>query len=255
MNNIKILVATHKKYEMPSNDIYLPIHVGKEGKSDLGYIGDNSGDNISIKNSNYCELTALYWAWKNLDCDIIGLVHYRRYFRGDQSSKNNLFDNILSVENIIELLNEHDIILPKKRNYYIQTIWNHYKAAHYEKDLQITKEIIELKYPEYIGSFNQIMNGKKIHLYNMFVMKKPQFDEYSKWLFDILFSLEEKVDISGYDTYQSRIFGFISERLFNVWILNNSLKFVENKVINVEGENYLNKFIGFSKRYLNGSDS
>ena len=80
--DIKILVATHKKYWMPKDDIYFPIHVGREGKADLGYIGDNTGDNISAKNANYCELTGLYWAWKNLKCDYIGLCHYRRYFAG-----------------------------------------------------------------------------------------------------------------------------------------------------------------------------
>lgn len=47
--DIKFLVATHKKYWMPKDEVYLPIHVGKAGKHDLGYIGDNTGDNISIK--------------------------------------------------------------------------------------------------------------------------------------------------------------------------------------------------------------
>ena len=70
--DIKILVAAHKKYWMPDDDVYLPIHVGREGKEDLGYLGDNTGDNISSKNANYCELTGLYWAWKNLKCDYIG---------------------------------------------------------------------------------------------------------------------------------------------------------------------------------------
>ena len=78
--NIKILVATHKQYWMPEDSVYLPIHVGRKDKSDIGYIGDHTGDNISSKNANYCELTGLYWAWKNLDADYIGLVHYRRYF-------------------------------------------------------------------------------------------------------------------------------------------------------------------------------
>ena len=78
--DIKILIATHKEYWMPRDEVYLPIHVGKENKQELGYIGDNTGCNISIKNPNYCELTAIYWAWKNLKVDYIGLVHYRRYF-------------------------------------------------------------------------------------------------------------------------------------------------------------------------------
>ena len=81
MKNIKILVATHKKYKMPSDtNMYLPIHVGCEGKKKLGFQGDNSGENISVLNPYYCELTGLYWAWKNLKCDYLGLVHYSSYF-------------------------------------------------------------------------------------------------------------------------------------------------------------------------------
>lgn len=71
--NIKIIVAAHKPYRMPDDPMYLPLHVGHVGKSDLGWQGDDSGDNISHKNTNYCELTGLYWAWKNLDADVIVL--------------------------------------------------------------------------------------------------------------------------------------------------------------------------------------
>lgn len=77
--DIKVIVATHKQYRMPSDNCYMPLHVGKQGKVDLGYLGDDSGDSISEKNGHYCELTGLYWAWKNLKSDYIGLVHYRRY--------------------------------------------------------------------------------------------------------------------------------------------------------------------------------
>ena len=80
MSNIKIIVATHKKYEMPQDDMYLPLHVGAINKEDIGYQKDCFGNNISLKNSSYCELTGLYWAWNNLDADYIGLAHYRRHF-------------------------------------------------------------------------------------------------------------------------------------------------------------------------------
>ena len=80
MKNIKIIIATHKEYFMPLDDVYLPVHVGKEGKADIGYQGDNEGENISIKNPYFCELTGLYWAWKNLPNDYLGLIHYRRFF-------------------------------------------------------------------------------------------------------------------------------------------------------------------------------
>ena len=77
---LKILVAAHKKYPMPQDEIYFPLHVGKKGKESIGYTGDDTGDHISDKNPNFCELTGLYWAWKNLDAETIGLAHYRRHF-------------------------------------------------------------------------------------------------------------------------------------------------------------------------------
>ena len=70
-NKVKIVVATHKKYAMPNDEMYLPLHVGAtlHPDIDLGYQKDNVGENISQKNDSYSELTGLYWAWKDLDAD------------------------------------------------------------------------------------------------------------------------------------------------------------------------------------------
>ena len=107
MEKIKIIVATHKKYQMPEETIYLPLQVGKEGKETIGYQGDNQGENISEKNPYFCELTGLYWAWKNLDADYIGLVHYRRYF----TNQRNLSKK--ETEKFKQVLKEEDIIILK----------------------------------------------------------------------------------------------------------------------------------------------
>ena len=118
MKNIKVIIATHKNYKMPEDELYLPVHVGKEGKNDIGYQGDNTGDNISRKNPYFCELTGLYWAWKNLDTDYIGLVHYRRHFSMSKKLPKDIegrIKNVLTTEQVDKLLNEVDIILPKKR--------------------------------------------------------------------------------------------------------------------------------------------
>ena len=179
--NIKILVAAHKKYWMPSDDVYLPIHVGREGKEDLGYLGDNTGDNISDKNANYCELTGLYWAWKNLKCDYIGLCHYRRYFAGKNIHGNDVEKKktaILKWQDYEKLLQEYDVILPVKRNYYIETVRSQYEHAHNKRDLDETEKIIAELYPEYSEAFTKVMGRKKLHILNMFVMKKQLFDEY-----------------------------------------------------------------------------
>ena len=105
MEKIKILVACHKQAEVFKNNVYLPIHVGKalHKDVDLGFQGDDTGENISSLNPLYCELTAQYWGWKNLDVEYIGLCHYRRYFK-----------TIITEDNVDDLMHGYDIMLVKK---------------------------------------------------------------------------------------------------------------------------------------------
>ena len=111
--SIKIIVAAHKPYWMPSDPVYLPVHVGAEGEKDIGYTPDNTGENISIKNLNFCELTGLYWAWKNLDANYLGLVHYRRYFtRKEVHSIESKKKQILTETEWTALLARHPVIVP-----------------------------------------------------------------------------------------------------------------------------------------------
>ena len=249
--NIKILVATHKKYWMPKDDIYIPLHVGRDGKADLGYIGDNSGENISAKNANYSELTGLYWAWKNIKCDYIGLCHYRRYFAGKNLHTNNAEKKkavILHRQDYEKLLREYDVILPVKRNYYIETVRSQYEHAHNKRDINEAEKIVTELYPEYSEAFAKVMGRTKLHILNMFVMNKALFDEYCSWLFSILFELEKRIDITNYNKYEARVFGFISERLFNVWLEKQQLKIKEMPVVNLEKVNWVSKAYKFLKR-------
>ncbi|MCI8308738.1 MAG: DUF4422 domain-containing protein [Clostridia bacterium] len=244
VKEVKIVVATHKKYQMPEDDMYLPLHVGGEGKDDIGFAKDNSGDNISIKNPYFCELTGLYWAWKNLNSEYIGLVHYRRYF----SNKNTLLKNedekfkrVLNKEELEKLLEKNDIILTKPRNYYIENVYDHYKHTMYIKSLDVAGEIIKEKYSEYYAEFENLKKTTKLHAFNMFVMKKEYLDEYCTWLFDILFELEKRIDFSEYDEFHSRFFGRVSERLLDVWIKTKKYHYSEIKVINMQKVNWFKK--------------
>lgn len=250
MSRVKILIATHKNYEFPNTACYVPIYVGKAlHRQQLAIQGDDTGDNISVKNGSFCELTALYWAWRNnffAESDYVGLVHYRRYFKG---SELRLKDQEIASENeLLSYLVEYDVIVAKKRNYYIETIYSHYKNAHYIKDLDLTREIIAQDFPDYCSAFDQVMSSSSLHLFNMFVMKKEYFEQYCNWLFAILFKLEKQIDVTDYDNYQKRVFGFLAERLFNVWLLKNNLSKKELKVVSLEKEKILFKVIGLLKR-------
>lgn len=239
--NIKILVAAHKQCEMPKSDVYLPVQVGKalHPDLDLGYQPDNEGENISEKNPYYSELTAIYWAWKNLKADYIGLVHYRRYL-GMKHGKDK-WQCLLTKEEAQALCKEHDIILPQKRRYYIESLWSHYEHTHDISHLEKTKAIIAKDYPEYLPAFNEVMKRTWGHMFNMFIMKKSYADEYCAWLFDILFKVEKQIDFSSLTAFDARLFGRISELLLDVWIETNGYSHKEIKMIQMGNENWPQK--------------
>ena len=247
--DIKIIVATHKKYWMPDDPMYLPLHVGAEGKESIGYTPDNTGDNISGKNANYCELTGLYWAWKNLKADYIGLAHYRRHFsNGTQLGDKK--DKVINQTELEKCLSEADILLPKPRNYWIETNYSQYAHAHHAIDLDTTRAIIQEKYPEYIKAYDESMKRTTGHRFNMFIMKKDKFDEYCEWLFDILFELENRLDISSYNKNDARVFGFVSERLLDIWLETKGYNYKTMPYVFMESQNWVIKGWNFLKRKI-----
>lgn len=230
--------------------MYIPVYVGAEGKDlDLGYTKDNTGDNISKKNKNYCELTGLYWAWKNIDAEYIGLAHYRRHFciKGAKGSKE---EKVLTFPQAAELVKDNDIILPNPRNYYIETNYSQYAHAHHAIDLDTTRDILCEKYPAYVKAYDSSMKKTIGHRFNMFIMKKNKFDEYCEWLFDVLFELEKRLDISEYNANDSRVFGFVSERLLDVWIDTKGYEYKDIPYIFMEKQNWIVKGFNFVKRKI-----
>lgn len=253
---IAIMVAAHKSYQFPDDTGYIPVHVGKAlNPSELGFGGDDSGDNISELNKSFCELTGLYWLWKNTEAEYYGLAHYRRYFKALQSNESCVNGiPVASSNNLMSLLGASDVIVSKKRCYLVDTIRSHYIHSHYESDLDQLEKLISERYPEYKRAFDYVMNQRCMHLYNMFVMNRILFQDYCKWVFDILFELETTVPYKDYGPYQGRVFGFLSERLLNVWLKHKEkeINVKELPVVNLEGENFLLKVVGLLKRKLTG---
>ncbi len=242
------MVAAHKEFPMPENkDLYMPILVGaiRNYKEGIDYQRDDDGENISLKNPNFNELTAVYWAWKNLDADAIGLVHYRRLF--SKGGKREL-DNILNKKQIEQLLGKAPIIVPKKRKYYIESNYSHYVHAHSKEPLDVTRNVISENYPRYLDAFDQVMHKTSAHMFNMFIMRKKEFNQYSEWLFDVLFKVEDKIDISNYSVQESRVFGYVSEVLMDVWIETNGVNYVEVPWKQIGKVRLFSKVFNFLKR-------
>ena len=214
---VKVVIATHKPYRMPTDPMYLPLQVGAYGKDSIGFQRDDEGENISELNPYFCELTGLYWAWKNLDSDYIGLVHYRRYFSYHRYAKDK-WESILKESELKKDIPKIKVFLPTKRRYYIETLYSHYEHTHYGIQLDETRKIIEEKCPVFLESFDRAVKRRWGHMFNMMIMDKGLFDEYCTWVFDILFELRTRLGEDGLTPFHSRYYGRISEIIFNAWL-------------------------------------
>ncbi len=221
-----VYVAAHKAYTVRETPGYIPLQVGAALHEALPYTGDNTGDHISEKNPTYCELTGLYWIWKNTDDPYKGLVHYRRYFMqgGD----------LLSETAIRQLLKTYDAILPPAEYLREPASEEFCLYSGHPRDLSLLREAVEAVDPTVLPTFDKVMGGNRLHLYNMVIARQETFDRYCQWLFAVLGHMEPRVDMTGYTPYQQRLYGFLGERLLNVWLTHTGAKVHTVRVVNTE---------------------
>lgn len=215
MKKLTMYMVTHKQTDFVPKG-RTPIFVGG-GNPPAGYITDRTGDNISSKNKNYCELTAVYWIWKNdAQSDYVSIEHYRRFFMSERSL------SVAKSEKISAYLDEYDAVASRFYTV-VPTIRKRYYKGHYGCDLEAAEKSIKNHFPEYIDTFNKVVDGDQASMFNMIALSKENFDKYCEWLFTILSGVEAEVDLTERDSYQQRAYGFLSERLMNVWIAQNKL--------------------------------
>ena len=215
-----IYIVSHKDFVAPTAEGYIPILAGATCNHATIATKDNTGENISSKNPQYCELTAQYWVWKNaLDCsENIGFVHYRRYFYLTRTKK-----GIVPAAQFTEDLRCYDIVLPEPW-ILTKTVRNQFAQFHNIADLEEVRSILSERYPDYLDAFDEVLDSHAIYSYNMFVMNSMRFADYMKWLFEVLGEAERRINITSYNQYNQRIFGFLSERLLTVWVKAQQLK-------------------------------
>ena len=219
----KIFVMTHKKFHPPHDEIYIPLQVGRVLGEDLGYLGDDTGETISARNPFYGELTGMYWLWKNYqNVDLIGICHYRRYFFDDSGK-------LMTQQQYETELLEADILVSDPI-YAPKSYLEYYGDAHNVNDMLLAGKIIQKLYPNDYSAFEQVMRGRKYYFGNLCVMKKQLFDDYCSWLFSVFFEMEELIDVSNYDEYHKRVFGFLSEELLLVYITARKLRVKEGHI-------------------------
>ena len=240
IGKVKIFISYHKDSEILKSEILTPIHVGAAKSAVcLDMQRDDEGENISLKNDRYCELTAQYWAWKNVDADYYGFMHYRRHFafreipnpvglggvtvlpRIDEAYKKNIG---LSDNEIYACIRDYDIVLPTPVDASSWgTLCNEVQFSCLDNlhavDFDLTCQTVLELYPEYEEAIKEFRNGTTAYWYNMFVMRKEIFLDYSEWLFNILKHTEPKIDFTYFSEQEIRSLAFMAERLLSVYLI------------------------------------
>ena len=254
---IKILIGYHKPARLMRSGIMTPIHLGralkksesKDGRIsdeelqwlEAAMIGDDTGDNISGLNRIFAELTAQYWAYKNpglLDNpEYIGFMHYRRHFMFNAANVNSdsfiqrfqrLNDSYLakaglSDQQIIEALDGYDGIVSRP-HCLDQSVYQYFqglRSSQWHLDtaiLDTVMSVAEELFPDYAVAINKSLSGTEHFWFNMFVFRRSLFERYARWLFDILFEAEKRLDLSAYDLEGTRVLAHIAERLLGVFV-------------------------------------
>lgn len=261
MTKFNILIATQNQLTILDRlDIkFKPIIVGSQNiETDFPsrYLKDSTGDNLSEKNPTYCEMTAIYWLWKNKSLSgIVGLNHYRRFF--DISSKRclkhyfipvpRITDKILEKINInnqecLKILDSKDIILPNPR-ILTKTLYEEYINDRHTIKSDIDKLIeILIEEGELALDIDNIFHGNRLYHYNMFITKRETFDSYADWVFPILKKLEHSISMEARTVQQQRSIGYLSERLLTYFFLSRNLSIYHSDVIWINDKYKLFKF-------------
>lgn len=267
-----------KKIVNTNSKIFFNIQCGKKDSSiNLQMIGDDTGDNISNKNKYWSEITGNYWFYKNFTdlkkYDYVGLNSYRRFFNFKFNEVDPIYFSTLDeVKNLLDkysnsqiekLMKDYDAITPIPFTYR-SSIWTICKKNYNENDFLVLREVVREKYPDYLSTFDQFFfkNNKMIG-HNMFIMRTDDFIDFSEWVFNILFEVEQKINPTNYNVQMIRVFGYMHELLLNIYIeknmskiLRSQLSFVDKRLKGFKFNNplyrYLCNIIFFISKRLSG---
>ena len=225
-DDIKIYACTHVNFEIPKNKMFVPISTNPDLIMPEA-IKAYEGDNIGYKSQGYSELAALYWVWKNAHLtEYTGLCHYHRFL------------NVKS-ERIKQIVDEKKLITTEVA--LINDIKTQYSQCHNINDLNQIQKIIDNKYTSFKISFLEAENKRFLNIGNLFIMKSDDMIQYCNVLFDILFEFDKENNLNSSEdfinrvknctdksysngnsniNYQSRIDGFLAERIWTWYIAN-----------------------------------
>lgn len=241
-----IYIVTHNANRFPPGAHFRPIQSGRALNPDIeDIIGDNTGDNISALNPYFAEIAPMYWVWKNAEpVKMVGFFHYRRFLNfGAPVAPNahwmdrNFHDfSTTSLERfswteagVEAALSDCDIAVPEAEIASLPphwqetcTLYDHYRNAHGPSAINLALQVLREVHPHDVSIAEDVIFGNRGYFCHMYVMRWQLFCEYMSWLFSIFSVMQKRMDLDvpyyGIDTGNQRVFGFVGERFFNIFV-------------------------------------
>ncbi len=194
------------EYELAEDRVEIQVGAALSDRR-IAALCDDTGHHISDKNRQFCELTALYWIWKNAAEDIVGLEHYRRHFLLPDNWKEKMVSERI------------DVILPTPL-YVGPSLAGNYKDRHVAADWEFMMRTLQLLYPEEYEAAERFFEGNLYSPCNMFIMRKEALNALCTWMFPIIFACADHAG-ERENTYQNRYPGFLAERLMSFFFVEH----------------------------------
>lgn len=245
MEQIRIYVITNGVIPKMLSNFHFVLQTGSRGKKSIveGCARDDSGNNISERNSKYAELTGLYWIWKNQNAEYVGMLQYKRRFAIEYGctlfGRRLIFGyHILSSKDMMHCLRKYDAIVAEEdlgsQTVDLQFRTGGNRGLYPGIILDATEEIIKKEFPEYYDELRKVMNGTVINPHNMIVARKDILDKYCEFLFPILERLDEYVPVGFDNANYNRMYGWLAERLLGVYLKHYSISYKKFPVVDIE---------------------
>ena len=248
-SRITVAVAAHRACPMPSDPMYLPLQVGAALHPGAcpGFQPDDEGDSISRLNASYCELTGLWWMWRNCDSGCKGLVHYRRLLgtRGPLRCDPDRMRRAVGAGELLAALGPAGFVVARRRVYGIETVYSHYAHTFDAAHLDACRGVLSETHPEILPAWDRHMRSRSAHICNMLAARADLFDAWCEWLFPVLAELTGRIDSEGMTPFEARWPGRVAERLLDPWLDLNGIEPAELPVATPEPVDWVAKGRGF----------
>lgn len=236
------------------NPLYIPVRCGAifDDREGVEMLGDDTGDNISDRRMSFCELTVLYWAWKNVEADYYGLCHDCRYmifpdkeYKTDKANWSQIVcEHLLpdtvkdfgltDSEKMRQIIAGNDAVLPQcvditecnTPNGYRKSIgefWKTFEGEFIADDgIQLLVDCTENVAPQYVEMLNNYLSSSQSFNLNCFVLKKTVFLNLCEFLFPILFQIESRLDMKHSSKKAAQTLNRFGEILIGAFLYHTS---------------------------------